>query len=159
MSAHNPRTAAVLALAAAALLGGCGGDDEDASEPPDVAVTATQPAATTATAPPARTATTTTTATTATATTPKRSLADARRAVDQDNYAEAVGIAAAAGTAEASTIRRRISNRIARRIMSALRAGDRSRAAFLVNSARSYPPTRPLRDALREYQRARAGAG
>jgi len=119
-------------------------------------VAAAQPAAAGATATAAATATTP--ATTQTATTPRRTLADARAAVDDDDYAEAVGIAAAVGPAEAGAIRRRISNRIARRILAALRAGDRSRAAFLLRSAGKYPPTRQLRDAIRSYHAARGGA-
>lgn len=157
MSNLSARTTTALVLTAAALLGGCGGDDEDSPDPGDAAVTATQRTATTATAPPATTPATAATATTATTPAPKRSLADARKAVDDDDYAEAVGIAAAAGPAQAGAIRRRISNRIARRIMDALRTGDRSRAAFLVRSATRYPPTRQLREALRSYQAQRAG--
>lgn len=159
MSGHGHRTTTALALATVALLGGCGGDSEGTSDPADVAATATQTSATTATAPPATTPTTPATATTAPAMTPKGSLADARRAVDEDEYNEAVGIAAAAGPSEAASILRRISNRIARRIMSALRAGDRSRAAILVRRSTSYPPTRQLRDALRSYQAQRVGGG
>ena len=127
----------------AAPLAGCGEDEEGA--PSDRAFrdvpTVTE---------------TTTTATTTTATTvPTQTIEDARAAVDEDRYAEAMAVAAVLTAREANSIRRRISNRYARRIRTALSTGDRSRASFLLRQASRYPRTQQLTQARSSYRAAK----
>jgi hypothetical protein len=89
---------------------------------------------------------------------PVQSLDDARRAVDDDDYAQAVAIAAALSAADANAVRRRIANRIARRVRAAVRAGDRARAKALLAQADRYPTTARTRQARATYKAAKARA-
>ena len=75
------------------------------------------------------------------ATEPPQTIADARSAVADDDYAGALLIAAALGRDDERTIERRIARRLAYRTMKALRSGDRSRASRLLREAREYPRT------------------
>lgn len=137
--------AAVLLLAAPPA--GCGGDEEHVSDgAASPRVTQGETATTT-------TATTATAGTTTTAA--AQTIVDARNAVDEDQYAEALAIAAVLTAAEANSIRRRISNRYARRIRDALRSGDRGRASFLLRQARRYPRTQQLAQASASYRAAK----
>jgi hypothetical protein len=131
----NPIMAAALMLAAP--LAGCGADEERAADGRS-STTSTQ------------TATTATTATTA----PTQTIVDAREAVDADRYAQALTIAAALTAAEANSIRKRISNRYARRVRGALRSGNRARASFLLRQAGRYPRTQQLTQARLSYRAA-----
>jgi len=123
-------------------LAACGDDKEATSG------TTAPPAATTGT----EAAGTATTATTTTA--PVQTIKDAQAAVDDDRYAEALAIAAALTAGEANSIRRRISNRYARRVRTALRSGDRARASFLLRQAGRYPAQR-LAQASSSYKAAK----
>jgi mRNA degradation ribonuclease J1/J2 len=78
---------------------------------------------------------------TQTTATQNASLSEARKAVDGEDYAEALAIARALGPDEEDVIRRRIANRIARRANAALRAGDRGEARALLARAERYPTT------------------
>jgi len=113
-----------------------------------------RPTATTGTeATSTETASTATTATTTT--TAAQTIKDAQAAVDDDQYAEALAIAAALTAGEANSIRRRISNRYARRVRTALRSGDRARASFLLRQAARYPRTQQLAQASSSYKAAK----
>lgn len=89
---------------------------------------------------------------------PVDTLADAREAVDDDEYARAVAIATALGAAEEDAIRRRIANRLGRRALSAVRAGDRRTAGSLLRRAAGYPRTQQLTQARASYRTAKARA-
>ena len=144
----RPRLTLAGLLVVGAVLGGCGADEEGAPEDAARATTTTptetvtSTIGTTATAPPA----------------PADTLADAREAVDEDDYAQAIVIATALGAAEANVIRRIISNRIARRVRFALSTGNRSRASSLLSQADRYPTTHQLRQARVSYKTAKAQA-
>lgn len=131
-----------------------GGDDEDEGQP--ASNTTSLPAA----VPPAVSTTDTTTAATqtTTTTTPGQTIQDAQTAIDDDDYPAALAIAALLTAAEANKVRRRISNRIARRVRFALSTGDRSRAQRLLRQADSYPTTAALRRARADYRTARERA-
>ncbi len=73
---------------------------------------------------------------------PAETFDDAVQAADDDDYTEALAIAAALGDGERSRIRRRISRRLAARARAALRDGRRGRARRLLAEARDYPRTR-----------------
>lgn len=151
MSALNPFSSRSLmtfaAVLAAGVIAGCGSDDESTANDANPGVTASEQTPTT---------TSSETATTATSTVPVQTLQDAQDAIDDDQYAEALAIAAAIGATDA--VRRRIANRIARRIMFAVRSGDRSRARFLLTSASKYPTTTTLREARAAYRVAKQRA-
>jgi len=126
------------------ILGAIFGEDKsDKTADETTSVTVTQ------TAPPVKTTTT-----------PESlgTIADARAAVNEDDYAAAIAIATALGAKEADSIRRRISNRIARRVFSALRAGNRGRARTLLIKADRYPRTQQVRRARASYKAAKAQA-
>jgi len=89
---------------------------------------------------------------------PPRTIADAREAVDDDDYTTAVAIATAIGANEAATIRKRIANRLARRSLAALRAGSRGRARTLLIEANDYPMTTQMTQARTSYKAAKARA-
>ena len=129
---------AIVAIAMPGALVGCGDDESD----DESAATNTVTTATTATAP----------------TEPAQTLQDARTAVDEDDYATAVTIATAIGVNEANAIRRRISNRIARRSFAALRAGNRGLARSLVIEGKRYPTTQQSVRARASYKSAKARA-
>lgn len=142
--ARSPWTTALAVVAlAVAVLAGCGSDDESSAD--DAAATATA-------------TTSTETQTTTTATTPAQTIQDAQEKIDEDDYAEALAIAAVLTAAEANAIRRRISNRIARRVRYALSIGDRSRARRLVLQGNKYPATSASRQARAQYRTARERA-
>jgi len=132
--------ATVASLVFAATIAGCG--DEESSNGTEAGSTTN--------------ATTTQTETTTTEAT--GTLADAQEAVDGGNYASAITIATGLGATEANAIRRRISNRLARRVLSAVRKGDRSAAKRLLAQADRYPTTSPLREARERYKAAQADA-
>lgn len=97
----------------------------------------------------------------ATQTTPSQTTAtitDAQVAVDADDYPKAVSIAKALGPGEEQAIRRRIANRIARRVSQAVRAGDRGQAKTLLARADRYPTTILTRQATSSYRAATARA-
>ena len=112
-----------------------------------------QPAPRTATLPAAKPVATATTAAPA-----PQSIDDARAAVDAGEYRQAVTIARAIDESSVLQIRRRIANRIARRTLTALRAGDRPRAQTLLRQAARYPTTDLTRRARADYRAARARA-
>jgi hypothetical protein len=101
---------------------------------------------------------TTTTQTETTTTEATGTLADAQKAVDGDNYASAITIATGLGATEANAIRRRIANRLSRRVLSSVRKGDLSAAKRLLGQADRYPTTSSLRKARGSYKAAKAGA-
>ena len=82
-----------------------------------------------------------------TTTEPAQTYADAEQAVDDDDYAQAVVIAAALGDAEGNRIRRAISRKLASRVRAAVRRGDRSAARRLLVQADDYPRTSQLTSA------------
>jgi len=118
---------------------GCGDDDEPSG---DTTEATTSETTTTSTVPPE----------------PTETIADARAAVDGGQYAKAITIATALGTTQTAAIRRRISNRLARRVFSAVRKGDRSAAKRLLAQADRYPTTSSLREARGRYKAAQADA-
>ena len=129
------------ALLVFALLTSGGGDDE-ADPAATKTVTVTTPAS------PATTTTTTSE--------PAETLADAQNAVEDNEYAKAIAIAATLGQKE--VIRRRIANQIARRATAAVRAGNRSRASFLLQQANKYPSTTAVAQARSTYAVAKQRA-
>lgn len=137
---HWCRRTAVLGVVLAAALVGCG-DDDAASTASTGTATETTTVATTTTAPP-----------------PTQTLEEAQQAVDANQYAQAVTIATALGAGEANAIRRRISNRIARRILTAVRAGNLGGAKRLLPQADDYPATSLTRQARSSYKTARSRA-
>jgi hypothetical protein len=80
---------------------------------------------------------------------------DARKAVDNDHYRAAITIATAIGTREVDSIRKRIANRLAERVLSAVRAGERGRAKTLLSEADDYPMTARMRQAHARYKAAK----
>jgi hypothetical protein len=90
--------------------------------------------------------------------TPAETLADAQEAVDRDDYAGAMEIAAALGDDEENHIARRISRRIGRRALRALAKGDRGKARRLLRQAEEYPRTSVLQKAESRYDVAVARA-
>ena len=130
---------AIIVTLTGGVLTGCGSDDETSSS--DAATTV-------ATATETMGAETTET----TATVPAQTLQDAQAAVDDDHYAAALAIAAAIGGTD--VVRRRIANRIARRILFAVSSGNRGRARFLLTSVRNYPSTTLTRQAATRVQAA-----
>jgi len=119
------------------------GDENESGDQATTTVTVTQPAQ------PAQTQT---------ASLPTTNISDAQQAVDDDEYAEAIAIAAALGPDQEQAIRRRIANRIAQRVRSALRSGDRGEAKRLLARADAYPTTALTRQARSSYRAARARA-
>jgi hypothetical protein len=109
---------------------------------------------------------TTTATTTVTVTQPARpaqaeadqTLTDARTAADADDYAKAVAIAVKLGPDAELAIRDRIANRIARRALAAVHAGDRGRAKTLLARAQRFPTTALTRQAHSSYRAAKAHA-
>jgi hypothetical protein len=89
---------------------------------------------------------------------PARTIEAARAAVDGDDYAAAIRIATAIGAMEADAVRKRIADRLARRTLTALRAGDRGRARTLLAEADDYPTTTRMRHARAGYEAAKARA-
>jgi micrococcal nuclease len=85
-------------------------------------------------------------------------LADARIAADAGDYAKADAIAVALGPDDEVAIRQRIADRIARRAVAALRAGDRGRAKTLLARAQRFPTTALTRQARSSYRAATARA-
>jgi hypothetical protein len=92
----------------------------------------------------------------ATSARPAQTIGDARRAVEDDHYRAAIAIATAIGTREVDSIRKRIANRLAERVLSAVRAGERGRAKTLLVEARDYPMTTRMRQARARYKAAKA---
>lgn len=127
---------AALLLIALVAPGDDGGEDRASTTTVTVTVPAPPPTATTTTTEPART------------------IAAAQAAVDADDYPQALAIAAELGHDD--TIRRRISNRLARRALSAVRSGSRSRASSLLRQADGYPRTYDLTLARASYRAANA---
>jgi hypothetical protein len=117
-----------------------GGDDKPKKQA-TATVTVTQPAEAAATQ--------------TTPSAPVQTISDARAAVDDDHYATAVAVAAALGSVAEESIRRRIANRIARRVRSALATGDRGRAKTLLLQADSYPTTALVRQTRASYRAAK----
>lgn len=85
-------------------------------------------------------------------------ITDARAAADAGDYATAVDIAATLGSDAEVTIRHRIANRIARRALAAVRAGDRGLAKALLVRADEFPTTALTRQARSSYRAAKARA-
>ena len=85
-------------------------------------------------------------------------ITDARAAADAGDYATAVDIAATLGSDAEVTIRHRIANRIARRALAAVRAGDRGLAKTLLVRADEFPTTALTRQARSSYRAAKARA-
>jgi hypothetical protein len=72
---------------------------------------------------------------------PASSFTDAVEKVDQDRYAVALAIATELGDDAAQRITQKISRRLARRAIHALRSGDANRARFLLTRADEYGAT------------------
>jgi hypothetical protein len=94
----------------------------------------------------------------ATSARPAQTIGDARKAVDNDHYRAAIAIATAIGTRDADSIRKRIANRLAQRVLSAVRTGERDRAKTLLSQADDYPMTTRMRLARARYKAATARA-
>jgi hypothetical protein len=138
----------LVVLVGLAVLGAIIGDDEKKSEN-----TASQQTTTDAPEPIAEQSTTTTTPES-----PAQTIGDARQAVDEDDYDQAIVIATAISAAETDAIRERISNRLARRSLTALRAGSRGRARTLLIEANDYPMTTQKQYARASYKATKARA-
>lgn len=117
-----------------------GGSDDETDTAATETVTVTSPA------PPAATTTTE----------PPETLEDAQDVVEDNEYAKAIAIAAVLDQEE--VIRRRIANQLARRATAAVRAGNRSRASFLLQQANRYPSTSAVTHARATYAVARQRA-
>ncbi len=142
------RIAAVVAVPATIFFGfAIAGVEPESSERTVSTATALAPTATS-------TAPTTTTATVAAP--PAETIADAQAEVDLDHYAAALAIGARISAED--LIRRRISNRLARRVVAAVRAGNRRRASGLLRRASLYPSTQPLVRARVAYRAAQVRA-
>jgi hypothetical protein len=85
-------------------------------------------------------------------------LTDARTAADADDYAKAVALAVKLGPDAELAIRDRIANRIARRALAAVQAGDRGRAKTLHARGERFPTTTLTRQARSSYRAAKARA-
>jgi hypothetical protein len=85
-------------------------------------------------------------------------LTDARIAADADDYVKAVTIAVKLNPDAELAIRDRIANRIARRALAAVQAGDRGRAKTLLARAERFPTTALTRQARSTYRAAKARA-
>jgi multidrug efflux pump subunit AcrA (membrane-fusion protein) len=85
-------------------------------------------------------------------------LSDARSAADADDYVTAVAVATTLGPDAELAIRHRIANRIARRVLAAVQAGDRVRARTLLARAERFPATALTRQARSSYRAAKARA-
>ena len=94
----------------------------------------------------------------ATQTVPAQSLADARQAVDADEYPAALAIAAALTARDATVIRRRIANRLGKRAIAAVQTGQRGVARRYIIEAQDYPSTLFTRQARSSYKAAKARA-
>lgn len=126
-------------------------DDNGSDEVVTRTVTSTTPASS------AEAAAGTATATqTQTQTVPAQTAADARQAVDDDDYPAAILIAAGLTAREATVIGRRIPNRLGTRALAALRVGDRRSARRFIIEAKEYPSTARVRDAHAQYKAAKA---
>jgi hypothetical protein len=131
-------------LLALVVLSAIFGDDESGKTVTETTtVTVTQP-------PPSQTTTTLAEAV--------ETLADAEQAADDDQYGQAVAIASLLGSDEETSVRSRIANRVARRALAAVRAGDRGRAKRLLAQADRYPTTALTRQARSSYRTATARA-
>lgn len=134
---------AIGAFVVLVIIGSIFGDD-NANKSATTTVTVTQAAR------PAQAETTTETVT--------ATLADARIAADAGDYAKAVAIAVKLGPDAELAIRDRIANRIARRALVAVQAGDRGRAKTLLARAERFPTTALTRQARSSYRAAKARA-
>ena len=92
--------------------------------------------------------------TTTTSAEPRRTIDDANRAVDQSRHDAATSIAAK----DAGSTRKRIANRLAQRVVAAVRAGDLGRAKALLIEAKDYPITTQMQRARARYRAAEARA-
>lgn len=133
-----------------ALLAG-GGDDADDDDGDGDQATALTKTTTTATSP-------TRDEGVATQTVPAQSVADARQAVDADDYPAALTIIAALTARDATVIRRRVANRLGTRALAALRMGDRRNARRFIIDAKDYPSTARVSAARSQYKAAKARA-
>lgn len=88
--------------------------------------------------------------------TPLQTMADAQDAIESNRYAVAVVMARRLGKED--LVRRRIANQIARRVVAAVRGGDRSRASFLLQQADKYPSTNAVAQARTTYVAAKQRA-
>ncbi len=90
--------------------------------------------------------------------TPAPTRADAVEEVDDNHYAAAMAAAALLGDDDERFIARRISRRLARRAMVALRSGNRRRAQSLLTTSDGYPSTPASRQAWTSLRAAKARA-
>jgi hypothetical protein len=90
---------------------------------------------------------------------PVATVADATQAVEDQDYAGALAIAAAISADDRHRIGHAISRHLAKRVRASLRRGDRSQAKRLLAEARDYPSTAGLRNARASYSAAKARAG
>jgi len=135
----------LLVIVALVIVGAIAGDPDEGS---DDTTQADQPTTTPVEAGP----------TTATQTVPAQTIVDARRLVDDDDYPEALAIAATLGANEEDSIRPRIANRLGARALAAVRAGGRGRARQLIIDAQDFPNTARTRQARASYKSAKARA-
>lgn len=136
--------AAITGLLVVVALVGCGDDEERAPDDPAVsrATSSVEPGHVT-----------TLTKAQRAAATAKPTLQDARDAVDAGDYNAAVNIVSGEfSRAERQSISRRVSNHVARRILDALRAGDRDQAQKALWHVEDYPMTPKLRQARRAFR-------
>ena len=143
------RPLTVAAIAGLLLFAGCGGDDDEKPEDRPFQP-ATTPATNTVPVVPAGTVTTESGAPR------KATVRDAREAVDEDRYGEAARVLPALSKTEQLAVRRRIANRIARRARAALRAGNRSLVATLLEQAKGYPSTNLTKQVRADFRAAEA---
>jgi hypothetical protein len=83
--------------------------------------------------------------------TPAAIAKEARKAVDRDDYAGAVSIAAALPVAKRKPIGQRATNRLARRAALALKEGNRSAVLSLLAEAKKFPKTKLLSKVRADY--------
>jgi len=89
---------------------------------------------------------------------PVVTFADAQEAVKDDDFSEAVAIAAVLSADHRSRIRRSISRKLARQVRVALRNGDRGAAKRALRRADRFGPTSEIRAARTSYRAAVARA-
>jgi hypothetical protein len=135
----------LLAIVALLVIGAVAGEPDDEKTDDDQAQTTST-----------STSTTETGTGPGTATVPSRTAADARAAVDDDDYAQATAIAAALTARDAKTISRRIAHRLGTRALAAVRMGDRRTARRLIIEAKDYPSTARVSAARTQYKAAKA---
>jgi hypothetical protein len=84
----------------------------------------------------------------------KATIADARKAVDDDKYAAAEQTFPALTAAERKSVRERVANRLAKKAKAALKKGNASTAESALAQAKKYPETDLVEQVRDDYEAA-----